>query len=114
MPTMSGYVDSKLAALQLIAYIGAAYPNITAVSLNPGLMDTDMILDTFRPFHQDTPDFVASVALWLISEKAKFLSGRLVIVNWDVDELVERKDEIVEKDLLKIKFGANLGAEQFQ
>lgn len=113
-PNMSAYMHSKLAALQMHTYIGAGYPNITAVSLHPGLMDTDMLLDAMRPFHTDTPEFVASVVVWLSSEKAKFLSGRVMIANWDVDELTERKEEILEKDLLKIKFGATLGFEQFE
>jgi hypothetical protein len=32
--------------------------------------------------------------LWLASEEAKFLKGRFVWVNWDVDELKARAEEI--------------------
>jgi hypothetical protein len=35
------------------------------------------------------------------SEAAKFLAGRFAWVNWDVDELVAGKDEMVEEDLLR-------------
>jgi hypothetical protein len=39
--------------------------------------------------------------LWTTSEEAKFLSGRFVWVNWDVDELVAMKEEILKGDLLR-------------
>ena len=35
-------------------------------------------------------------------EKA-WMSGRLFCATWDVDELVRRKAEIVERDLLKMR-----------
>lgn len=72
-----------------------------------------MLLDTYRNFKLDSPEYVASVVVWLASERAKFLSGRTIIVNWDVDELIEMKDKILEDDLLKVKLNAKLGAEQF-
>lgn len=42
--------------------------------------------------------------VWLSSrrEKVMFLSGRFLSANWDVDELLEKEDEIIQKDLLKI------------
>ncbi|KIJ32013.1 hypothetical protein M422DRAFT_266245, partial [Sphaerobolus stellatus SS14] len=40
--------------------------------------------------------------LWLTTqtEKTDFLRGRFVNSNWDVNDLLARKDEIVEKGLL--------------
>lgn len=40
---------------------------------------------------------------WLTKEKRSWLSGRYVSVNWDVEELEKRKNEIVEKDLLVMR-----------
>ena len=40
---------------------------------------------------------------WLTKEPRDFLNGRYLSVNWDVNELVAKKDEIVEKDLLKFR-----------
>lgn len=40
--------------------------------------------------------------VWLCSDKADFLHGRMVWANWDVDEMVAKKEEIVSKDLLTI------------
>lgn len=41
-------------------------------------------------------------AVWLASPDAEFLKGRIVWANWDVRELVERKDEILGEDLLRL------------
>jgi len=40
---------------------------------------------------------------WLTKEKRPWLSGRYLSVNWDVDELGKKKDEIVEGDKLKFR-----------
>jgi hypothetical protein len=38
--------------------------------------------------------------VWLASPEAKFLKGKFVWVNWDVDDLKERADEIKSSALL--------------
>ena len=43
-----------------------------------------------------------------------FLSGRFVSANWDVEDLVRRREEIVKRDLLKVGLNAELGAELFK
>ncbi|PTB46703.1 hypothetical protein M441DRAFT_128036, partial [Trichoderma asperellum CBS 433.97] len=40
--------------------------------------------------------------LWVASPEAKFLKGKFVWVNWDVDELKARADEIENSWLLGI------------
>lgn len=40
---------------------------------------------------------------WLTNEPRRWLNGRYISVNWDVDELTSKKDEIESKDLLKFK-----------
>lgn len=43
------------------------------------------------------------LCVWLAaSKKADFLRGRFVRANWGVAELIERKEDIVGKDLLKL------------
>lgn len=41
--------------------------------------------------------------VWLTKQKREYLSGRYVSVNWDVDELETRKDEIVQGDKLRFR-----------
>lgn len=111
---MSSYLLAKLASLQLAAHVAAETGgNVTAVGLHPGLVRTDMTSDYFRPFALDTPGLVGGTAVWLCSEAARFLDGRFVAANWDVDDLWERRAEIVDKGLLKIDMAGELGAEQF-
>jgi len=113
LPQSSGYFISKLAAIQLTTYFAARYPNITAVAVHPGLVATDMMEESFKHFNLDEPALPGGVMVWLATEKARFLSGRVVSANWDVDDLVARKDEIVRDNLLQLKLGATLGKEQF-
>lgn len=46
-------------------------------------------------------DLAGGFCVWLSKEKREYLSGRLLDSRWDVEELVKRKDDIVDKDLLK-------------
>jgi hypothetical protein len=40
--------------------------------------------------------------VWLASEEAAFLKGKYVFANWDVDELMQRKEEIQETRLFEM------------
>jgi NAD(P)-dependent dehydrogenase (short-subunit alcohol dehydrogenase family) len=116
-PTTSAYGISKLAVLQLMAYVAAENPNVVATALHPGIVMTDMTKDDFKKFALDTPELVGGIGVWLAGwdgPDRSFLSGRFVASNWDVEDLVGRKDEILEKDLLKMDLNAKLGAEQFE
>jgi hypothetical protein len=44
----------------------------------------------------------ASFYVWAASPEAKFLNGKFVWVNWDVDELKERAVEIESSGLLTL------------
>jgi hypothetical protein len=74
---------------------------------------TDMTMPAFRRFAKDTRALVGGWVVWLTTEKAKFMNGRHFSVNWSVDELMQRKDEIVKNEDLLIGLSSKLGAEQF-
>jgi NAD(P)-dependent dehydrogenase (short-subunit alcohol dehydrogenase family) len=99
---MDSYTISKVAVTKFTEFLAAEYPSITSISLGPGMVATDMGVSVglIAPFLFDTVDLVGGVAVWLCSGDKRFLSGRYVSVNWDVDELERRKEEIVAKDLL--------------
>ncbi|KAK1833062.1 hypothetical protein QBC39DRAFT_381097 [Podospora conica] len=111
---LSGYNISKLGALQVASWMAAVYPNITVVNLHPGLVESDMHDPAFARFNKDTPELVGGTVVWLASEKAKFLTGRSICANWSVDDLVERKDEILADNLLMIDLKGKFGKEQFE
>ena len=56
-----------------------------------------------------TPALTGAVSLWLSTPRAEFLRGRLISVNWRVDELEAMKERIVENYLLKSAFNARFG-----
>jgi len=43
------------------------------------------------------------LCVWLTKERREWLSGRWIDARWDLEELERRKDEIMEKDLLKFR-----------
>lgn len=111
---LSGYAISKLGGLSLTQHIAAGYPNITAVNLHPGLVDTDMLMDQFRRFTQQSPALVGGLAVWLSHPHAAFLSGRTIGSHWDVDGLTARKDEIVSKNLLQVNLTGDFDGARFK
>lgn len=46
------------------------------------------------PVHLDTVELPSHFAVWLASDEARFLRGRLVWANWDVNQLLEKKADI--------------------
>ena len=51
----------------------------------------------------DTVELPAAMFLWLTARNAEFLSGRYIQADWDMDEVVAKKDEIVRDNLLVSK-----------
>ena len=115
LPNLSGYLLSKLVAMQLAALVQVeGGDNVTSISVHPGLVLTDMVVEAFQRFALDTPELVGGTVVWLATEKARFLGGKFVNVNWDVEELVERKEQIVNGEDLKITMGGRFGKDQFE
>lgn len=115
-PGLSAYGLSKLVDLELMTYVAAENPNVVAVAIHPGIVPTEMTIETFMPFAKDTPELVSGVGAWLAAWEGvdrRFLSGRYVSANWDVDDLVARKDEIEKEGLLKMNLMGKFGKEQF-
>lgn len=50
-------------------------------------------------------DLPGHFCVWLHSAEAGFLRGKFVWVNWDVDELKAKKEQIMKTDLLNTKLG---------
>lgn len=54
-------------------------------------------------FLKDSPELAADTMVYLTHGRQEWLRGRYVSVNWDMDELFAKKDEIIEKDLLRVR-----------
>ncbi|KAI6087145.1 hypothetical protein F4821DRAFT_269670 [Hypoxylon rubiginosum] len=113
-PGMSAYQASKLAVLRLSEFIVAEYGDtgVLAYCIHPGNIPTDMltdftgtteISDFWKPIFVETPELSADSLVYLTSEKRDWLAGRYINVTWDLPELMEKKDEIVKGDKLKVR-----------
>lgn len=53
----------------------------------------------------DSPNLPGAFCVWLTQnqDRVKHLSGRFLSSKWDVDELLGKIGDIVEKDLLKAR-----------
>ncbi|KAK4076960.1 uncharacterized protein Triagg1_3927 [Trichoderma aggressivum f. europaeum] len=116
--TVAGaYSVSKLASQQWCTMLNAAYGGTLAVvSIHPGLVPTDMTNSFFEKFNKDTPMLTGGLCTWIAAdaERSAFLSGRVISANWDVEELVARKADIVAKNELTMELVGTFGKEQFE
>lgn len=108
MPKLSAYSASKAGMLRLVESIQAETPEVRFVSIHPGGVATEMLTKAFGDGAKGpltNPELAANFMLWLVSPEADFMKGRFAWVNWDLDELKARKEEILSKDLLKYTLG---------
>ncbi|KAF4988833.1 hypothetical protein FDECE_14907 [Fusarium decemcellulare] len=101
VPEMWAYATTKAAVIKVFDYLQEQYPEWHVVQIQPGVIATE--LNTrFNVTSQDEPELAAHFLVWLASPEAEFLSGKFVWVNWDVDELKARADEIKNSLLLRV------------
>ncbi|GAA5951139.1 hypothetical protein JCM21900_005735 [Sporobolomyces salmonicolor] len=104
-PGFSGYQPGKTMINRFTEFIHFEEPSVRTFAIHPGGVMTKLARDSMPPeTHSilcDTPELSAGFSLWLATQdKADFLRGRYCSSNWDVDELLAKKDEIISKDLL--------------
>ncbi|KAF4469140.1 hypothetical protein FALBO_3963 [Fusarium albosuccineum] len=101
VPEMWAYATTKAAVIKVFDYLQEQYPEWHVVQIQPGVIATDLNTQ-FNVTSQDEPELAARFLVWLASPEAEFLSGKFVWVNWDVDELKSRADEIKNSLLLRV------------
>ena len=79
----------------------AEYPTLRSFTLMPGIIETELTAPQFMPFAKDSIELPGAMALYLVQERADFLRGATLLINWDVTELEAKKREIVDGGLLK-------------
>ncbi|KAL3454601.1 hypothetical protein BJX65DRAFT_260854 [Aspergillus insuetus] len=103
------YRSSKLAILRWTESLQVEYGDqgLVALCINPGAIKTKMseglLPETVRDAFPDSPDVAGDTIAWLSAERREWLCGRYVSCVWDMEELMARKDEIVEGDKLKLR-----------
>lgn len=101
-PAFSGYVGSKVGAAKVVEGLQGEVPGLRFVNVHPGVVETGMFVKSGMRLECNDPDLSSHFFLWLISPEADFLKGKFVWVNWDVDELMARKEEITSGDALTV------------
>ena len=94
-----GYGSSKAAGVQIMqqfAYQFRNDENVSFFSFHPGAFYTPGVAANFAKMDVkwDHPDLPASFALWLAGPESRFLNGRFVWANWDVDELIAFRERL--------------------
>ena len=101
-PTAAAYSCSKLANAKIMEYVHHENPSWNVFNMQPGVVETDLARSVGRKA-PDKPEMPAGFAVWLASNpNARALNGKFIWANWDVNELLEKKDEIQKRDLLTL------------
>jgi len=86
------------------ANIEIEYPNLRMFTTFPGLVMTDMIQEFAKPWAIDSVELVGSLALYLSQDRADYLRGSIVSVNWDVEELEAEQKRLLSEKMLKVSW----------
>ncbi|KAK5949015.1 hypothetical protein OHC33_009936 [Knufia fluminis] len=85
-PLFAAYSVAKLAVFRLWDSFAFGSPDVSVFHVQPGVVDTDMNKEAGGVeaigFSDD-----ATFNVWLASPEARFLKGKFLWANWDVDEL---------------------------
>ncbi|KAI1407100.1 oxidoreductase-like protein [Hypoxylon sp. FL1857] len=108
-PMASAYGTSKLAVLKLTEFLMVEFASkgLVVYAVHPGAVLTELAEKGMPPETlaglDDNVDLPGDTVTWLSSERREWLAGRYISCTWDMEELVERKSEIMEGDKLKIR-----------
>ncbi|KAM7213854.1 putative short chain dehydrogenase reductase protein [Rhypophila decipiens] len=109
IPHMSAYQISKGGLNRLTEFVDKGYSaqGVVAIAFHPGGVQGTKVADAapefLRKTFKDTPALPASTALYLTLPRAKFLSGRYISAQWDMEELETHRERIIKEDLLKMR-----------
>ncbi|KAH9013968.1 NAD-P-binding protein [Lactarius hengduanensis] len=88
-PHTSDYGISKHAVNRLVEFIALEYPKLTAFSLHPGAIKTQLFEESGLPDETpvDTPQLPAATMLYLTSGQVDWLNGKYLAATWDISEI---------------------------
>ncbi|KAK4125684.1 NAD(P)-binding protein [Parathielavia appendiculata] len=104
----AAYSTAKMACVRLWDSVAAAKPELSVFHIQPGVVDTDMnreVGGVKAIGHEDHVSLPASFNLWLASPESRFLKGKFLWANWDVEELKARREELQSTTQLNIQLG---------
>ncbi|KAF2095503.1 NAD(P)-binding protein [Rhizodiscina lignyota] len=99
---VSNYSASKAGQLRMMELFAAEVGDeVRFVTVHPGAVDTAMSMKSGLKgkLVETDLDMVGNWMVWATAN-ADWMDGRFFWLGWDVDELLKKKDEILEKNLL--------------
>ncbi|KAK7219030.1 hypothetical protein V2G26_007033 [Clonostachys chloroleuca] len=105
----TSYPISKLAVLRMAEVFATEYDKegLLAIAFNPSDVLTDLshkLPEKASMISQDKPELAGDTLVFLTKEKRQWLSGRMITLNWDMEEFLSKKEEIIARDSLKFRF----------
>ncbi|KAK3713642.1 hypothetical protein LTR37_008336 [Vermiconidia calcicola] len=77
--------------------VHAVHPGMVEMTFPPGFPEA------MEAFYVDDAGLCGASLVWLVRERRGWLSGRYLSASWDVGELEGRREEVLERDLLKMR-----------
>lgn len=100
-PGIASYSCSKAATCRIMEFLHHENPECQIFNVQPGVVATDLSRGYGRKA-EDSGELPAGFAVWLArSPDAGVFSGKFLWANWDVGELLSRKEEILREGLLE-------------
>ncbi|KAB8274363.1 hypothetical protein BDV30DRAFT_248544 [Aspergillus minisclerotigenes] len=107
-PGASAYQTSKLAVLRFTEFLDVDHgpDGVPTFAVHPGGVPMDMGKRLPEQIHMaltETPELCADTLVFLTEKRREWLAARYISVTWDMEELLQREDEIVREDKLKVR-----------
>ena len=109
----SAYQLTKFATMRFTELCIAEYgeQGLLSYHLHPGGVDTELaslLRPEVKQFLVDTPRLGADTITWMTAERREWLQGRYVSAQWDMKELLDKREKIVKEDHLKMRLSVGL------
>ncbi|KAL8838116.1 MAG: hypothetical protein Q9170_002257 [Blastenia crenularia] len=107
-PGFSAYSVAKLAVFRFWDALAFENPELSVFHVQPGIVATDMNREaggTDAIGFSDDVSLPASFNVWVASPEARFLKGKFLWANWDVDELKAKANAIESTTQFNIGLG---------
>ncbi|KAI1856437.1 hypothetical protein JX265_011684 [Neoarthrinium moseri] len=104
----SSYQVSKFALLRLTEFLMADHGDqgLLTYSIHPGGVATDLsssLPEQTQAWLRCTTALGGDTIAFLTSRRQEWLAGRYLSAMWDMEEVFDKKEEIIDGDLLKMK-----------
>ncbi|KAK8123140.1 NAD(P)-binding protein [Apiospora sp. TS-2023a] len=108
VPGMSAYQTTKFTLCRFNEFMATEYQDqgLVAVAVHPGCLKTELASNLPTEYHEllsDAPELPGDTFAWIAREKRDWLSGRYMEAVWDMEEFEGKKEDVVQRDVLKFR-----------